>query len=150
MPDINDRHLTAAGLLLEAAAGLRRRLETVQAGHGLSFEAYDALLRLARSPGGRLLVDDLAVQAPNGEVLPRVVADLERAGFVRHDVSELGQAMLAVTVTGRIRLEEATREVVGVVAADVVRVLGDDAEAVLRALRRVRDHLHPGAAADRR
>ena len=81
---LHDERLTAAGLLFEAHAGLSSALERKLADDcDLSTQWFELLLRLARSPGHRLRMCELANQvalSPSG--LTRAVDRLEEAHLV--------------------------------------------------------------------
>ena len=82
--DLDDDRITLAGLLFEATAALERSmLPTIEAS-GLSTQAFEALLRLARTPEQRLRMSELANAmtsiTPSG--LTRLVDRLEAAGLV--------------------------------------------------------------------
>jgi DNA-binding MarR family transcriptional regulator len=77
-------HLTTVGLFAEAYAGmtlsLERRLEQES---GLSVQWFEVLIRLARTPGHRLRMSDLAAQTTlSASGLTRAVDRLEAAGLV--------------------------------------------------------------------
>ena len=80
----DDERLTAAGLLFEAYAGLSAALERRLADEcDLSIQWFEVLIRLARSPGHRLRMCELANQvalSPSG--LTRAVDRLEVAQLV--------------------------------------------------------------------
>ena len=83
-PVLQDERLTTAGLFFEAWAGLNSTLERrLRQECGLSVQWFELLLRLARSPGQRLRMCDLAAQvsmSPSG--LTRAVDRLEAEGLV--------------------------------------------------------------------
>ncbi len=79
----DDPRLTVMGLLIEVCQGLMARLDPVHAAHGLSGSDFDALIRLARSPGHRLRMTDLAAQTSmSTSGITRIVDRLENAGLV--------------------------------------------------------------------
>ena len=81
---IDDPRLTIVGLFVEAYGGLISELGAVHAAHGLVGTDFDALLRLARSPGRRLRMSDLAAQTRlSTSGITRIVDRLERRGLVR-------------------------------------------------------------------
>src|SRR3954451_19386664 len=89
---LHDDRLTLAGLFFESQAGLaatlERRLETEC---GLTNQWFEVLLRLARSPEGRLRMSDLTAQVtltPSG--LTRAVDRLEAARLVAPEGSSPG------------------------------------------------------------
>ncbi len=80
----DDPRLGAWRSFLEAHARLARRLDDeLRAGHGVSLAEYDALLQLARAPGRRLRMNQLAdrvILSRSG--ITRLVDRLEAAGLV--------------------------------------------------------------------
>src|SRR5580658_3791598 len=55
--------MTMVGLVFESASGIRRALEpSLTCIAGASAPWFEVLIRLARSPGGRLRMSDLAAQ----------------------------------------------------------------------------------------
>ncbi len=156
----DDERLTTVGLLFESAAGLRRvferRLETEQS---LSNQAFDVLIRLARTPGSELRMSELAAQSsltPSG--LTRSVDRLQQQGLVaRRTCPEDRRGAFAVlTPDGQKLMDQAIPEHIG----HVNEVLSDlftpeEEETFSSLLRRLRDHLydrrsewalHPGEA----
>ena len=146
-----DERLTMLGLFFEAHAGLARELERrLERDVGLSVQWFEVLLRLARTPGGRLRMSDLAAQTTvTASGLTRAVDRLEEAGFVRREVcpSDRRGSFAALTAKGRRRIEAA----VPVHLRHVEELLGhaltpDDEAALAGVLRKVRDALNPAAA----
>jgi DNA-binding MarR family transcriptional regulator len=139
------------GLLTEAFTGLRAVLSPQIAEHGLSDTAFEVLLRLARTPGQRLRMTDLAAQTSlSTSGISRVVDRLERDALVeRHScatdrrgywatLTPLGDERLAAAVTGHVELVD--RWLTG-------RLTADQLEALSEALRIVRDGVRPDALA---
>jgi DNA-binding MarR family transcriptional regulator len=99
--------------LVRAQVAVTRQLSAqLSADHGLSINAYEALLHLARAPDARLRRVDLA----NGLVLTasgvtRLLDSLERDGFVaREECSSDRRVTYAVlTEVGRAKLREASK-----------------------------------------
>ena len=58
--DLNDPRFTAVGLFAEAYTGLMNRFAHQLDQHRLSPVEFEVLMRLARSPGRRLRMTDLA------------------------------------------------------------------------------------------
>ena len=81
---LNHPHLTTIGLFIEAHAGLSRRMErSLETQSGLSVQWFEVLIRLARTPGHRLRMSDLAAQTTlSASGLTRAVDRLEAAGLV--------------------------------------------------------------------
>ncbi len=86
-PDLDDPRISVFGMLLEAHAALvvtvGRDLEEVS---GLPLSSFGILLRLARTPGRRLRMTELAGQASlSTSGLTRLVDRLEEAGYLRRE-----------------------------------------------------------------
>src|SRR3981189_398882 len=109
--DVDDRRLTTVGLLFESAAGLRQVLERrLESNTGLSNQSFDVLIRLARTPGNRLRMSELAAQttlSPSG--LTRSVDRLEDTGLVVRDTcpEDRRGAFGVLTVEGKTVMDEA-------------------------------------------
>jgi DNA-binding MarR family transcriptional regulator len=147
---LDDERLTTAGLFFEAHAGLFSTLERRLAEDcGLSVQSFEVLVRLARSPGARLRMSDLAAQvslSPSG--LTRAVDRLEREGLVarEHCPSDRRGAYAVLTDAGRARIEAAVplhlrhldEEFTGVLDADELAQFAVT-------MRKLRDHANPRA-----
>jgi DNA-binding MarR family transcriptional regulator len=144
--DGGDEQLTMVGLLFECASGLRRVFdEQLDRDPALSGQAFDVLIRLARTPGERLRMAELAVWtslSPSG--LTRAVDRLVDAGLVEREacpedrrgafavLSESGRSLMAAAVP---RHADHVRSLVG-------PVLTSAEQAELQCLlRKLRDHL---------
>lgn len=98
-PELDDPRISAFGMLLEAHAALvatvGRDLEEVSE---LPLSSFGILLRLARTPGRRLRMTDLAGQAAlSTSGLTRLVDRLEEVGYLRREPSSSDRrASLAV------------------------------------------------------
>lgn len=149
---IDEPILTTVGLLLEAHFGLTRELERrLDRDAGLSVQWFEVLLRLARTPGHRLRMSDLAAQStltPSG--LTRAVDRLTEAGLVcREACPDDGRVSYAtLTDEGRDRIVAA----LPVHLRNIDEVLGgalgtDDLELLTDLLRKLRDAVHPGGKA---
>jgi len=151
-PTLDDPDITAVGLLLEAHAGLTRELERrLDRDCGLSVQWFEVLLRLARSPEGRLRMSDLAAQATlTASGLTRAIDRLEESGLVVRQAcpSDRRVSYAVLTPKGRRRIEAAAPVQLGHIQELLGSVL-DRAEldALAGLLRKVRDALNPGAAA---
>jgi MarR family transcriptional regulator, 2-MHQ and catechol-resistance regulon repressor len=149
---LSDDRLTLVGLLFESATALRTALDRqLDRDAGLSLQWFELLLRLARSPGRRLRMSDLAAQTsltPSG--LTRAIDRLEAAGLVERAPcpSDRRGAFAMVTPAGLERIVAAVEPHLDHVEEHFTGVL-DDREQVQLAvlLRKVRDHVHPAAAA---
>ncbi len=148
---LDDARLTAIGLLFEVHDGLTRRLAEQLSEHGLPPAEFEVLLRLARSPGGRLRMSDLAAQVSlSAGGLTRLVDRLERRGLAERAACPTDRrgAFAVVTPEGRRLVEKAVRGHVELIERWYTGLL-EPAElaAVSSALRKVRAAVHPGADA---
>jgi DNA-binding MarR family transcriptional regulator len=148
---LEDERLTRAGLFFEAAEGVQRALEaTLQERCGISAQHFEILTRLARSPGQRLRMCDLATQSamsPSG--LTRAVDRLVDAGDVsrEHCPEDRRVAWAQLTPAGAHRIEEALPVALEQLDALFFAPLDDAQRAQLDLLvRAVRDHVRPDAA----
>jgi MarR family 2-MHQ and catechol resistance regulon transcriptional repressor len=150
-PALQDERLTTVGLLAETWAGLHTRLERLLRQEcGLSTQWFEVLLRLARSPGQRLRMCDLAAQvsiSPSG--LTRAVDRLEAEGLVARDQcpSDRRVSWAQLTEAGLARVEEAVPIHLRHVEEHVMAPLdAADVAELTRVLRTLRDHVNPTAA----
>jgi len=85
--NLNDAEIRAWQAFLHAHHQITRKLDAeLRSEHELPLNAYDVLLRLARAPGRRLRMSDLAervMMSPSG--LTRVVDRLAADGLVRRE-----------------------------------------------------------------
>ncbi len=143
--------ITLVGLVFETAAGLHRAVAPLlERQCELAGQEFDILIRLARSPGGRLRMSDLAAQTaltPSG--LTRAVDRLSEAGLVgRQSCPEDRRgAFAALTEAGDARMREALE----VHSTQLAALLGGaldpgEERALVSALRKLRDRVNPGAA----
>lgn len=150
-PLLEDERLTRTGLFFEAAMGVQRALETtLQDRFGISGQHFEILMRLARSPGRRLRMCDLATQSamsPSG--LTRAVDRLVDGGDVtrEHCPDDRRVAWAQLTPEGLDRLESA----VPVAIEQIEELFLAPLDATQRAqfdvlMRAVRDHVRPDAA----
>jgi DNA-binding MarR family transcriptional regulator len=113
MTDLSDIELRAWQALLHAHHDITRKLDgELRREHGLSFDAYDVLLRLARAPGGGLRMTDLAerVMVPQSTLTRRVDRLVEQGLVERERPTADARAMLArLTRQGRRVLARAAR-----------------------------------------
>ena len=148
---LQDERLTTVGLLAETWAGVHATLERLLRQEcGLSTQWFEVLLRLARSPGQRLRMCDLAAQvsmSPSG--LTRAVDRLEAEGLVRREQcpGDRRVAWAQLTDTGLARVEEAVpvhlRHLQDHFFSPLDRA---DVVELTRVLRTLRDHVNPTAA----
>ena len=143
--------ITLVGLVLEVAGGLRRTLApALEEQIGVGGQSFEILVRLSRSPGGRLRLADLAAQTgltPSG--LTRALDRLVEVGLVTREAccDDRRGAFAILTNLGaqrtRVALARHERDVVAILAG----VLEPEEEAELAVLlRRLRDRVHPHAA----
>lgn len=147
----DDERITAMGLLSEAYIGLNARLGCQIAGHGLSMIEFEVLLRLGRSPDGRLRMTDLSAQTSlTASGVTRVVDRLERDGFVCRTACSTDRRSLYAVITeaGRDRLAKILPGHVELIDQWFTGQLApDELDVLLGALRTIRDAVRPGAEA---
>lgn len=151
-PDLfDDPRITATGLFTEAFTGLSARFAAQYAEHGLSSVEFEVLLRLARSPGRQLRMTDLAAQTSlSTSGITRVVDRLERDGLVRRTAcpTDRRSSYTVITEAGLARLEEVLPGHLELVDRWFTGQLdAESLEAMLSALRTVRDAVRPEATA---
>src|ERR1700760_893157 len=107
--ELDDPRFTAFGLFAEAYTGLTNRFSTQFEEHRLSTVEFEVLMRLARSPGSRLRMTDLAGQTSlSTSGVTRVVDRMDRDGLVRREAcaSDRRSSYAVLTPAGRQRLDE--------------------------------------------
>jgi DNA-binding MarR family transcriptional regulator len=147
----DDERLTVMGLLAETWAGLTALTAAQLAEHGLGDMEFEVLLRLARSPEGRLRMTDLAAQTSlTSSGITRVVDRLVQAGSLSREacttdrrttyavLSDAGRERLGAALPGHIELLE--RWVVGPLTPEALASFVD-------CLRVLRDGVRPCAEA---
>ena len=147
----DDPRITAVGLFVEAYSGLAARFAAQFEEHGLSTVEFEVLTRLARSPGQWLRMTDLAAQTSlSTSGVTRVVDRMERDGLIQREacpndrrsshavITRSGLARLAETLPGHLQLIEEWF---------TGQLSPEELAALLAALRKVRDAVHPGATA---
>jgi MarR family 2-MHQ and catechol resistance regulon transcriptional repressor len=151
---VDTDRMTTAGLLFEAAGGLRRLVEhRLAVGSGASSQSIDVLVRLSRTPGARLRMSELAAQISlTRSGLTRAVDRLERRGLVeRASCPEDGRGAFAVLTPAGAGV---MAELLPVHVAQLDEVFGglfttEEEQTLASLLRRLRDHVHaaqlPGA-----
>jgi MarR family 2-MHQ and catechol resistance regulon transcriptional repressor len=146
----DDERLTATGLLFEANSGLAAALERRLADEcDLSIQWFEVLIRLARSPGHRLRMCELANQvalSPSG--LTRAVDRLEAEDLVRREQcpEDRRVSYAALTPLGLARITDALPAHLGHLDEYFVSVLTPEELRQLSAtMRKLRDHVNPGA-----
>jgi MarR family 2-MHQ and catechol resistance regulon transcriptional repressor len=152
-PDqLADDRMTLVGLLFESTTALRAALDRrLEQDAGMSLQWFDLLIRLARSPGRRLRMSDLAAQTsltPSG--LTRAVDRLEGAGLVVRVpcASDRRGAYARLTALGLQRIRTAVAPHLEHVEEHLTSALSADERArLIELMRKVRDHVAPEAAA---
>jgi DNA-binding MarR family transcriptional regulator len=149
---LSDDRLTLVGLLFESSSALRVELHNrLSEEVDLPLQWFDLLIRLARSPGHRLRMSDLAAQTgltPSG--LTRAIDRLARSGMVDREPCESdGRGAFAVlTADGLVRITAAVGPHLGHVEDAFTSALSAEERVQLLALlHKVRDHANPAAAA---
>ncbi len=142
----DDERVTTVGLLFESSAGLRRILEPLLlADSGLSNQSFDVLIRLARTPGFRLRMSELASQTtltPSG--LTRSVDRLEQAGIVAREAcpEDRRGAFAVLSPQGRALMGQVMPLHLAHIHELLDGVLTPDEEEKLSSLlRKIRDHI---------
>jgi DNA-binding MarR family transcriptional regulator len=145
--------ITLVGLVFETASGLHRAVGPLLERHcELAGQDFEILIRLARTPGGRLRMSDLAAQtalSPSG--LTRAIDRLCEASLVtRESCSEDRRgAFAALTESGESRMRVALELHRAQLAELLEGALDPDEErALISALHKLRDRVNPGAAAN--
>jgi len=146
-----DPRFTAAGLLFEAADGLRDAISEAIDGSAPAGAEMQVLMRLARSPGTRLRLADLASQvAMSASGLTRLIDRLERDGLVQRSACPTDRrgAFAVLTDEGLAVITDSLDVHLAAITASFTGVLPpDELEELLRSLRTVRDVVRPGASA---
>jgi MarR family 2-MHQ and catechol resistance regulon transcriptional repressor len=147
-----DDRLTLVGLFLESTTALRAQLDRqLERDADMPLQWFELLLRLARSPGRHLRMSDLATQTnltPSG--LTRAVDRLQRAGLVARApcASDRRGAYATLTPAGLARVRDAVGPHLDHVDEALTSALTPvEREQLSALLRKVRDHVNPGAAA---
>ena len=144
--------ITLVGLVFETASGLHRAVDLpLERQCDLAGQDFEILIRLARTPGVRLRMSDLAAQTaltPSG--LTRAVDRLSQAGLVSRQAcpEDRRGAFAALTGAGEARMQQALE----VHRAQLTQLLDgaldpDEELAFVTALRKLRDRVNPEASA---
>jgi len=149
--DLNDTRLTAFGLFAEAFTGLTARFQADFERFRLSQVEFEVLLRLARSPGGKLRMTDLAGQTSlSTSGVTRVVDRMDRDGLVRREAcaSDRRSSYAVITEDGMARLEETLPSHLELIERWFVGQLTPaQVDQMLASLRTIRDAVNPCATA---
>ncbi|WP_307845174.1 MarR family transcriptional regulator [Planomonospora sp. ID67723] len=151
MLPFDDSRLTAMGLLAEVSSGLSAKTLPTLATAGLSEVDFETLLRLARSPGQRLRMSDLAAQTNlSTSGVTRVVDRLEREGLVVRQAcaTDRRASYAAITEAGTDRLAAVLPQHLADIETWFTSLLApEQLSAFLDALRIIRDAVRPCATA---
>jgi len=149
---LDDDRLTLAGLLFESTTGVAQALEAaLRDCSGMSAQWFELLIRLARSPGRRLRMSDLASQTaltPSG--LTRAVDRLVDAELVARTTCPTDRrgAYAELTESGLQRIRNAVEPHLSHIEEVLLAPLDqDDRRDLERVLRKLRDHVRPNAIA---
>ncbi|WP_086824436.1 MarR family winged helix-turn-helix transcriptional regulator [Allokutzneria sp. NRRL B-24872] len=147
----DDRALTVAGLVIEVHAALVARLDAVHAAAGLAGTDFDVLFRLARSPGERLRMTDLAAQTGlSNSGITRIVDRVEGKGLAARQPSpdDRRSSVVLLTDEGRALLAEHVPMLARAIDEAFYGELDEDArEHLFATLTTVRNILNPNATA---
>lgn len=145
----DDPRITAVGLFAEAYVGLMARLSCQIAQHDLSPIEFEILLRLSRSPDGQLRMTDLSAQTSlTASGVTRVIDRLERDSLVQRVACPTDRRSLYAVITrsGRERIAGVLPGHIDLIDEWFTgRLEPADLDALLSALRVVRDAVRPGA-----
>lgn len=146
-----DERITAIGLFAEAHAGLTARFSAQLAQHHLGPVEFEVLLRLARSPGGRLRMTDLSSQTSlTTSGITRVIDRLDRDGLVCRQAcpTDRRSSYAVITAGGQRRLDEVLPGHLALIEEWFTgRLSPTQLTAMIEGLRVIRDAVRPGAAA---
>ena len=149
--DLNDPRFTAFGLFAEAYAGLANRFAAQFEEHRLSAVEFEVLMRLARSPERRLRMTDLAGQTSlSTSGVTRVVDRMDRGGLVGRQAcpTDRRSSYAVITEAGLRRLDEVVPGHVALLQQWFIGQLSpEELDAMLGALRKIRDAVNPCATA---
>lgn len=149
--ELEDPRFTAFGLFAEAYTGLTNRFAVQFEEHQLSAVEFEVLMRLARSPGNRLRMTDLAGQTSlSTSGVTRVVDRMDRDGLVRREAcaSDRRSSYAVITTEGRQRLDEVLPGHLELLQQWFIGQLAPgQLDVLLDAMRSIRDAVNPCATA---
>jgi MarR family 2-MHQ and catechol resistance regulon transcriptional repressor len=149
--ELEDPRFTAFGLFAEAYTGLTNRFAVQFEEHQLSAVEFEVLMRLARSPGNRLRMTDLAGQTSlSTSGVTRVVDRMDRDGLVRREAcaSDRRSSYAVITTDGRQRLDEVLPGHLELLQQWFIGQLAPgQLDVLLDAMRSIRDAVNPCATA---
>jgi MarR family transcriptional regulator, 2-MHQ and catechol-resistance regulon repressor len=142
--------ITLVGLLMEISSALQRALfPSIEKDLGQTGLAFQVLVRLARSPGERLRMTDLAAQTgltPGG--LTRTIDRLVQSGFVARTTCAGDRRVVyaELTTPGHVQCEHLLARHESDIAVMLDGVFDHrDGEELIALLQRLRDRVHPEA-----
>ncbi|MGV9314035.1 MarR family winged helix-turn-helix transcriptional regulator [Streptomyces sp. NPDC003691] len=144
----SENHLS--GLLTLTSRLVQDRLSAALRPHGVTYAQAAALVRLWRTPDGRMLQHDfvtsLALARPSGTLL---IGDLERAGLVARSPDPTDGRRQVITLTGAGReLEGEVFAVISGLQREIELIVGrEDLARTMRVLTTVLSWLEPAAMA---
>ncbi|MEU8816425.1 MarR family transcriptional regulator [Actinoplanes sp. NPDC048796] len=149
--NLDDPRFTAIGLFTEAFTGLTNRFAAQFEEHRLSAVEFEVLMRLARSPGHRLRMTDLAGQTSlSTSGVTRVVDRMDRDGLVRREAcaTDRRSSYAVITDDGRQRLDEVLPGHLELLQQWFIGQLSPaELDGMMTSLRRIRDAVNPCATA---
>jgi MarR family transcriptional regulator, 2-MHQ and catechol-resistance regulon repressor len=149
--DLDDPRFTAIGLFAEAFTGLTTRFAAQFEEHRLSAVEFEVLMRLARSPEGRLRMTDLAGQTSlSTSGVTRVVDRMDRDGLVGRQAcpSDRRSSFAVITPAGRVRLDEVLPGHLALVQQWFIgQLTPEQLSGMMQSLRTIRDAVNPCATA---
>lgn len=149
--DLNDPRFTAVGLFDEAYTGLTARFAVQFDEHRLSAVEFEVLMRLARSPGRRLRMTDLAAQTSlSTSGVTRVVDRMDRDGLIRREAcpSDRRSSYAVITDAGLRRLDEVLPGHLALVQQWFIgQLTPEQLDGMMDSLRAIRDAVNPCATA---
>jgi MarR family transcriptional regulator, 2-MHQ and catechol-resistance regulon repressor len=149
--ELEDPRFTAFGLFAEAYTGLTNRFAVQFEEHRLSAVEFEVLMRLARSPGNRLRMTDLAGQTSlSTSGVTRVVDRMDRDGLVRREAcaSDRRSSYAVITTEGRQRLDEVLPGHLELLQQWFIgQLTPGQLDVLLDAMRSIRDAVNPCATA---
>jgi MarR family 2-MHQ and catechol resistance regulon transcriptional repressor len=149
--NFDDPRFTTMGLFAEAFTGLTTRFAAQFEEHRLSSVEFEVLMRLARSPGRRLRMTDLAAQTTlSTSGVTRVVDRMDRDGLVCREAcpSDRRSSYAVITEVGLTRLDQVIPGHLALVQQWFIGQLEpEQLDTMLESLRTIRDAVHPCATA---
>jgi MarR family 2-MHQ and catechol resistance regulon transcriptional repressor len=149
--DLNDPRFTAIGLFAEAFTGLQNRFAAQLEQFRLSEVEFEVLMRLARSPGRRLRMTELAGQTSlSTSGVTRVVDRMDRDGLIRREAcpTDRRSSYAVITDDGLGRLDQVLPGHLDLIQEWFIsRLTPDQLDQFLSTLRTLRDTVNPCATA---